>query len=78
MKLVEERRKKKERMLTTDVLFHLQFTGACIFHSWKQLICRFIKSRAGTALDGSVLAVYFGEMDLAENAAVQCNSQSEP
>lgn len=65
-------------MLTTDVLFHLQFTGARIFHSWKRLICRFIKSGAGTALDGSILAACLGERDLAEHTAVQSSSQSQP
>lgn len=74
MKLVEE----KKRVLTTDVLFHLQFTGACIFHSWKWLIFRFIQSGAGTALDGSILAARLGQRDLAEHTAVQGSSQSQP
>ncbi|KAM6196754.1 uncharacterized protein WM294_008298 [Sarcoramphus papa] len=75
MKLMEE---KKKRVLTTAVLFHLQFTGACIFHSWKQLICRFIQSGAGTALDRSILAACLGERDLAEHMAGQGSSQSQP
>lgn len=54
---------------------HLQFTGACIFHSWKWLICRFIQSGAGTALDGSIIAACLGESGLAERTAMQGASQ---
>lgn len=76
--LNETRGREKKRVLTTDVLFHLQFTGTCIFHSRKQLICRFIQSRAGTALDGSILAACFRERNLAKHVAVQGSSQSQP
>jgi len=64
-------------VLTTDVLFHLQFTGTWIFHSWQQLICRFIQSGAGTALNGSILAASLGERHLAEHM-VQGGSKSQP
>lgn len=66
MKSVE----KKKKVLTTDVLFHLQFTAACIFHSWKRLICRCIQGRAGSALEGSILVAHLGERHLAECIAV--------
>lgn len=80
MKLMQEksRKKKRKRLLTTDVLFHLRFTGACIFHSCKRLICRFIQNRAGTTLGGSIPAAGLGEKDLAEQTAMQGTSQSQP
>lgn len=65
-----EIRGKKKKVLTTDVLFHLQFTAACIFHSWKRLICRCIQGRAGSALEGSILVAHLGERHLAECIAV--------
>lgn len=64
-------RGEERGVLTPDGFFHLQFTGTCIFHSWKQLIGRFIWSGASTALNGSIPAECFRERDLAEYWQVQ-------